>query len=114
MQVKGTAFVIASPDPRRGHSAARQGLSAVNEAVNGPDALGVRAASLYCHVEDKDALLDLVLVEVGTQLGPGIIEEYRTVETLDEWIEVTRRTTLMAYDFHAQHPVSLRSCLNAP
>jgi TetR/AcrR family tetracycline transcriptional repressor len=67
------------------------------------DALGVRAASLYYHVEDKDALLDLVLVEVGTQLGPGIIEEYRTVETLDEWIDVTRRTTLLAYDFHAQH-----------
>jgi AcrR family transcriptional regulator len=68
------------------------------------DALGVRAASLYYHVEDKDALLDLVLVEVGTQLGPGIVEEYRTVETLDHWIEVTRRITLMAYDFHAQHP----------
>ena len=67
------------------------------------DAVGVRAASLYYHVEDKDALLDLVLVEVGTQLGPGIVEEYRTVETLDQWIEVTRRTTLMAYDFHAQH-----------
>jgi AcrR family transcriptional regulator len=68
------------------------------------DALGVRAASLYYHVEDKDALLDLVLVEVGTQLGPAVIEEYRTVETLDEWIDVTRRTTLMAYDFHADHP----------
>lgn len=68
------------------------------------DALGVRAASLYYHVQDKDALLDLVLVEVGTQLGPAVIEEYRTVETLDEWIDVTRRTTLMAYDFHAQHP----------
>lgn len=67
------------------------------------DAVGVRAASLYYHVEDKDALLDLVLVEVGTQLGPVIVEEYRTVETLDQWIEVTRRTTLMAYDFHAQH-----------
>jgi AcrR family transcriptional regulator len=68
------------------------------------DALGVRAASLYYHVEDKDALLDLVLVEVGTQLGPAVIEEYRTVETLDEWIDVTRCTTVMAYDFHAQHP----------
>jgi AcrR family transcriptional regulator len=68
------------------------------------DALGVRAASLYYHVEDKDALLDLVLVEVGTQLGPAVIEDYRTVETLDEWIDVTRRTTLSAYDFHAQHP----------
>jgi AcrR family transcriptional regulator len=68
------------------------------------DALGVRAASLYYHVDDKDALLDLVLMEVGTQLGPAVIEDYRTVETLDEWIDVTRRTTLMAYDFHAQHP----------
>jgi TetR/AcrR family transcriptional regulator, tetracycline repressor protein len=68
------------------------------------DALGVRAASLYYHVEDKDALLDLVLVEVGTQLGPAVIDEYRMVETLDEWITVTRRTTLMAYDFHAHHP----------
>jgi AcrR family transcriptional regulator len=57
------------------------------------DALGVRAASLYYHVEDKGALLDLILVEVGTQLGPAVIEEYRTVETLDEWIDVTRRTT---------------------
>jgi TetR/AcrR family tetracycline transcriptional repressor len=68
------------------------------------EALGVRAASLYYHVEDKDALLDLVLLEVGRQLGPGVIEEYRTVETLDEWIDVTQRTTLMVYDFHAQHP----------
>jgi TetR/AcrR family transcriptional regulator, tetracycline repressor protein len=68
------------------------------------DALGVRAASLYYHVEDKDALLDLVLVEVGTQLGPAVIDEYRTVESLGEWIDATRRTTLMAYDFHAQHP----------
>lgn len=30
--------------------------------------------------KDKDALLDLVLAEVGTQLGPAVIEEYRTVD----------------------------------
>lgn len=68
------------------------------------EALGVRAASLYHHIKDKDALFDLVLTQVGAQLGPAIIDQFRAVENLDEWIDVTRRTTLQVYDFHAQHP----------
>ncbi len=66
--------------------------------------LGVRAASLYHHVRDKDALLDLVVNAVGLEHGPRTISEYARVNTLDEWVEVTRRVTLEAYDFHAEHP----------
>jgi AcrR family transcriptional regulator len=68
------------------------------------DQLGVQAASLYHHIRNKDALLDLVLMAVGSRLGPEVIGAYETVETLDEWIDVTRRITLMAYEFHAEHP----------
>ena len=68
------------------------------------EALGVRAASLYHHVEDKDALLDLVLVEMGARLGPGLVDEFEAVTTLDEWTEVARRASLQAFDFHARHP----------
>lgn len=65
--------------------------------------LGVKAASLYYHVRDKDALFDLVLRHVATTLGPSVVEQFQSVETLDEWIDVTRRTTLEVYDFHEQH-----------
>ena len=67
------------------------------------DELGVRAASLYHHIRDKDALLDLVVNAVGVEFGPRVIVEYSTVTTLDDWIDVTRRVALEAYDFHAEH-----------
>lgn len=68
------------------------------------DELGVRAASLYHHVRDKNTLLDLVVNAVGIEHGPRVLAKYATVTTLDEWIDVTRQVALEAYDFHAEHP----------
>ncbi len=68
------------------------------------DELGVRAASLYHHIADKDALMDLVLAAVGEQFGSTFNAAFRSVATLDQYLDCERRVSMSLWDYYLEHP----------
>jgi TetR/AcrR family transcriptional regulator, tetracycline repressor protein len=64
--------------------------------------LGIRSPSLYYHVRDKAALLDLVALDAFGEFAADW-EAYGEVSSVDEWIALTRSGTLRLRKFYAAH-----------
>jgi TetR/AcrR family tetracycline transcriptional repressor len=67
------------------------------------DRLHVRAPSLYHHVHNKAELLDLVARNAFDQFAADSAA-YENLQTLDEWIALTRAGSLELRAFYADHP----------
>jgi TetR/AcrR family tetracycline transcriptional repressor len=65
--------------------------------------LGIRSPSLYHHVRDKSALLDLVAQDAFGAFAADW-EAYGDADSVDEWIALTRSGTLQLREFYASHP----------
>ena len=65
--------------------------------------LGIRSPSLYYHVRDKSALLDLVAQDGFGEFAADW-DAYGEVGSVDEWIALTRSGTLRLREFYAAHP----------
>lgn len=65
--------------------------------------LGVRSPSLYHHVRDKAALLDLVAQEAFEAFAADR-DAYDDVASVDEWIVLTTSGTLRLREFYASRP----------
>lgn len=65
--------------------------------------LEVRAPTLYHHVRDKADLLTLVARDAFASFAVER-EAYGDVESVEEWIELTRSGTLRLREFYAAHP----------
>lgn len=65
--------------------------------------LGIRTPSLYHHVRDKAALIDLVAQEAFAAFAADR-DAYDAVSTVDDWIALTASGTLRLRDFYAAHP----------
>jgi TetR/AcrR family transcriptional regulator, tetracycline repressor protein len=66
------------------------------------DRLGVRTPTLYHHVQDKAALLDLVAQDAFGAFAADRAA-YDDVASVDEWIALTRSGTLRLREFYASH-----------
>lgn len=64
--------------------------------------LGIRSPSLYYHVRDKSALLDLVAQDAFGEFASDW-NAYGEVGSVDEWIALTRSGTLRLREFYAAH-----------
>jgi TetR/AcrR family tetracycline transcriptional repressor len=65
--------------------------------------LNVRAPSLYHHVRNKADLLDLVAGNAFNQFT-GDNAAYESLQSIDEWIALTRAGSLELRAFYAEHP----------
>src|SRR5689334_9836482 len=65
--------------------------------------LGVRAPSLYHHVQNKADLLDLVARNAFDEFAADEAA-YEKLSGIDEWIELTRAGSLEFRAFYAAHP----------
>jgi TetR/AcrR family tetracycline transcriptional repressor len=65
--------------------------------------LGVRAPSLYHHVQNKAGLLDLVARNAFDEFAADEAA-YENLASIDEWIELTRTGSLEFRAFYAAHP----------
>ncbi|WP_238174778.1 TetR/AcrR family transcriptional regulator [Kribbella kalugense] len=65
--------------------------------------LRVRAPSLYHHVHNKSDLLDLVARNAFDQFAADNAA-YENLQTIDEWIALTRSGSLELRTFYADHP----------
>jgi TetR/AcrR family tetracycline transcriptional repressor len=65
--------------------------------------LKVRAPSLYHHVHNKADLLDLVAGNAFNQFT-GDNAAYESLQSIDEWIALTRAGSLELRAFYAEHP----------
>ncbi|WP_329001291.1 TetR family transcriptional regulator [Kribbella sp. NBC_00709] len=65
--------------------------------------LHVRAPTLYHHVRNKSELLDLVARNAFDQFTADTAE-YENLQTVDEWIALTRSGSLELRAFYAGHP----------
>jgi TetR/AcrR family transcriptional regulator, tetracycline repressor protein len=65
--------------------------------------LHVRAPSLYHHVHNKSDLLDLVARNAFDQFAADNAA-YEKLQTIDEWIALTRSGSLELRAFYADHP----------
>ena len=64
--------------------------------------LGIRSPSLYYHVRDKSALLDLVAQDAFGEFEADW-DAYGEVGSVDDWIALTRSGTLRLREFYAAH-----------
>jgi TetR/AcrR family tetracycline transcriptional repressor len=65
--------------------------------------LGVRSPSLYHHVRDKTALLDLVAQEAFAAFAADR-DAYDKIASVDQWIALTTSGTLRLRQFYTSHP----------
>ncbi len=65
--------------------------------------LGVRAPTLYHHVQNKADLLDLVARNAFDEFASDEAA-YDDLRSIDEWIELTRTGSLEFRAFYADHP----------
>lgn len=74
--------------------------------------LGVQAPTLYHHVRDKAALLDLISAEMfrSMERSPGT---YDRVVSLDEWSAILREDVLRLRRLYADHPGLARSVIES-
>lgn len=74
-------------------------------------ALDIQAPTLYHHVRDKAALLDLISAEVFTSLERPE-GAYDRVSTLAEWTAVLREDVLRLRDLYRTHPGLARAVVD--
>lgn len=65
--------------------------------------LGVRSPSLYHHVRDKSALLELLAQDAFGGFAADR-EAYDRVTSVQEWIDLTSSGSLRLREFYASHP----------
>jgi TetR/AcrR family tetracycline transcriptional repressor len=65
--------------------------------------LGVRTPSLYHHVRDKAALLDLIAQEPFGAFETDR-DRYNEVDSVDAWIALTRSGTMRLREYYASRP----------